>query len=176
MLQQLSGRRLLEDGLVLCVGFTIFVVATLYANPWLWFADYPPVIRALVDQPPAVPIWQRAGFGALFVGMILYLLGRSAVRLLRESATERRFALVAVHTFLLFQFMNAWDVVIVDWLIFVTIQPGFAILPGTEGSPGYDDYWFHFSASYLHPAPWLGSIVLSLALAAFATWWVRRKN
>ena len=176
MLQQLSCRRILKDGLVLSVVFTIFFLATLYANPWLWFADYPPQIRAMVDQPPAVPMWQRAGFGLAFVGMILYLVGRSAVRLLRERPTERRFALAAVHTFLLYQFVNAWDVVIVDWLFFVTIQPSFAILPGTERSPGYDDYWFHFSASYLSPAPWLASIVLSLVVAAFATWWVRRKN
>jgi len=34
--------------------------------------------------------------------------------------------------------------VVLDWLIFVTIQPDFVVIPGTEGLAGYKDYGFHF--------------------------------
>ncbi len=79
-----------------------------------------------------------------------------------------------LHAFLLAQIVNAWDVVIVDWLIFVTVQPSFAILPGTAGSPGYGDYGFHFWASYLNPTPWIGTVVGALIVGALATWLARR--
>ncbi len=163
----LSTRRLLVDGAVLCLSFSAFVFGTAYLNPWLWFEDYPPEIQALVPNPPEVPLWQ-ALLALVFLGFILFLLVRSATALLRESAEPHGFLLAAVHTFLLLQIVNAWDVVVIDWLIFATIQPAFVILPGTEGSPAYQDYWFHLGASYLNPAPWIAITILSTIAAGTA--------
>jgi len=39
---------------------------------------------------------------------------------------------------------NIFDLLILDWLIFNTIQPRMIILPDTEGMAGYKDYAFHF--------------------------------
>jgi len=58
------------------------------------------------------------------------------------------------------------DLVIVDWLIFVTWQPRFVILPGTEGLAGYKDYAFHFKA-FLRGT--VLCLVASLMIAAVAT-------
>jgi len=41
------------------------------------------------------------------------------------------------------------SMLILDWLIFVTVQPAFVVIPGTEGLAGYKDYWFHLEASFL---------------------------
>jgi hypothetical protein len=38
---------------------------------------------------------------------------------------------------------NLFDLLILDWLFFCTVQPRSMILPGTEGMAGYRDYWFH---------------------------------
>ena len=38
---------------------------------------------------------------------------------------------------------NIYDLLILDWLFFCTIQPRAMVLPGTEGMPGYRDYRFH---------------------------------
>ena len=38
------------------------------------------------------------------------------------------------------------DLLILDWLIFCTITPSFAVYPGTEGFAGYKDYGFHLKA------------------------------
>ena len=143
----------------MCLSFSAFVFGTAYLNPWLWFDDYPPEIQALVPNPPELPLWQVLPLALFFLGFILFLLVRSATALLRESAKHHGFLLAAV---------NAWDVLIVDWLIFVTIQPAFVILPGTEGSPGYQDYWFHFWASYLNPTPWIAITILSAIVAGTA--------
>ena len=39
---------------------------------------------------------------------------------------------------------NLYDLLILDWLFFCTIQPRSMVLPGTEGMAAYRDYRFHF--------------------------------
>jgi hypothetical protein len=39
---------------------------------------------------------------------------------------------------------NMVDWLILDWLIFCTFTPTFAVLPGTEGMAGYKNYAMHF--------------------------------
>lgn len=58
--------------------------------------------------------------------------------------------------------MNAFDVVITDWLFFMHVLRRWVILPGTEGLAGYQDYFFHFRVSFLEPGPWIASFVISL--------------
>ncbi len=65
---------------------------------------------------------------------------------------------------------NLVDLVILDWLIFVTLQPKFTVLPGTEGLAGYKDYAFHFKA-FLRGTVlcFLASLVIAgIATAIFA--------
>jgi len=38
---------------------------------------------------------------------------------------------------------NVFDLLVLDWLLFCTIQPRFMALPGTEGMAAYGDYGFH---------------------------------
>lgn len=47
------------------------------------------------------------------------------------------------------QFVYVWlfDLLVMDWLFFVTLQPKRIILPGTEGAAGYKDYGFHLKVS-----------------------------
>jgi hypothetical protein len=46
------------------------------------------------------------------------------------------------------------DLIVFDWLVFCTIQPRFAVLPGTEGMPEYRDYRFHLEVLFPRPVPW----------------------
>ncbi|MBN2051733.1 MAG: hypothetical protein JW760_14880 [Spirochaetales bacterium] len=39
---------------------------------------------------------------------------------------------------------NVVDLLILDWLIFCSITPGWMVIPGTEGNPGYKNYLYHF--------------------------------
>lgn len=174
MLADLSGRRLLVDGLVVSIAFSAIVIGSIYLNPWLWFEDFPPDIQAMVGAPPEVPVWQVAVLGILFLGTLMFLIVRSTAALLRERDGSGAFALALVHAFLVFQFVNAWDVVVLDWLIFTWWTPSFIVLPGTEGAAGYDDYWFHLRGSYLTPTPWIGSAVFALIAATIASWRSRK--
>ncbi len=43
-------------------------------------------------------------------------------------------------------FFNLVDLLVLDWLLFCFITPGFLVVPGTEGMQAYKDYGYHFRA------------------------------
>jgi hypothetical protein len=51
---------------------------------------------------------------------------------------------VLIFSFVFFMMWNIFDLLVVDWIIFCTIQPPFMILEGTKGHPEYKNYKFHF--------------------------------
>jgi hypothetical protein len=53
---------------------------------------------------------------------------------------------------------NLFDLLVIDWLIFVWLRPAFVVLSGTEGMPEYGDKQFHAVA-------FAKGIVLCLAAA-----------
>jgi hypothetical protein len=67
-------------------------------------------------------------------------------------------------TFVMLMVFNLVDLLVLDWLIFVTIRPRIIVLPGTEGMEGYRDYGFHFRA-FLKGV--VESLVASLLVAGF---------
>jgi hypothetical protein len=51
---------------------------------------------------------------------------------------------MVVFSFIVFMVWNIFDLVIMDWLLFCTVQPSVMVLKGTKGHPAYKDYKFHF--------------------------------
>jgi hypothetical protein len=51
---------------------------------------------------------------------------------------------VLIFSFVLFMVWNVVDLLVLDWIVFCTIQPSFMVLEGTEGHPEYKNYRFHF--------------------------------
>ena len=49
-----------------------------------------------------------------------------------------------VYGFIAVFVFNLFDLLVLDWLLFCTIQPRMMVLPGTQGMAGYRDYRFHF--------------------------------
>ncbi|HEX2740847.1 MAG TPA: hypothetical protein VHM69_10385, partial [Rubrobacter sp.] len=85
----------------------------------------------------------------------------SALRLARIGDDEVFFA-VFFGTFIMLLVFNLVDLLILDWLVFNTLRPGFVVLPGTEGARGYSDYGFHFRA-FLKGV--VGALVVSFIVA-----------
>ena len=63
---------------------------------------------------------------------------------LHAEVGEVSFLLALAFSSLTLLVFNIFDLIILDWLLFCTIQPRLMVLPGTEGMPGYRDYRFHF--------------------------------
>jgi hypothetical protein len=51
---------------------------------------------------------------------------------------------ITAFSFAIFMVWNVFDLIILDWLVFCTIQPSIMVLKGTKGHPAYKDYMFHF--------------------------------
>ena len=140
-------------------------VALAYVNPEIWLPDYPPDIRERFG-----PMSERAKKQRRLAGVPVFLLlvatiVFAAVRFARIAGGESTFLAVLLGVFTVFLVFNAVDLLVLDWLIFVTIRPKIVVLPGTEGANGYGDYGFHFRA-FLEGV--VGSFAASLVIAIVA--------
>ena len=151
-------------GAVLSVLMGVIFLGIAYANPEIWLNDYPPDIRERYG-----PMSERAKRQRRLAGVPVFLLlfgtiAFSAFRLTRIGDDEPFFA-VFFGTFIVLLVFNLVDLLILDWLVFNTLKPGFVVLPGTEGARGYSDYGFHFKAFLKGVA---GALVVSLLVAGAA--------
>jgi hypothetical protein len=151
-------------GALLSVLMVLSFVGAAYLNPEIWLPDYPPDIRERFG-----PMSERAKRQRRLVGIPVFLLlagvlAFSSVRLAQIGGGSV-FVSVFVGTFVVLLVFNAVDLLILDWLVFVTLRPRIVVLPGTEGAEGYGDYWFHFRA-FLKGL--VGSLVGSLVFAGMA--------
>ncbi len=135
-----------------------------FLNPEIWLPDYPPDIRRRFG-----PMSEKAKRQRRLVGVPVFLLLSGALVLsairFAQIGNGSTFLAVFLGCFVVLLVFNAMDLVVLDWLLFVTVRPAFAVLPGTESAEGYGDYGFHFRAFLKGVA---GSIVASLIIAGLA--------
>lgn len=167
MIRQFSLKRILIDGTLMNVLLSIVVYGSIYLNPLIWVGDYPPDIQAAVG-PVSVPVVQQLVMGVLFVIIVAGVPLWSSAKLRQENNGELSFLSAFVHNALLAFSFAVWDLLILDWLIFVTIQPAFIVIPGTEGLAGYKDYGFHFQVSFLGWTQWIAILAAGLILGGLA--------
>jgi hypothetical protein len=148
-------------GLILSFAMVILFGIVAWINPEAWLKDYPPDIQEIHGpmSPEAerfrkiagLPVFLVLGF-TLFAGLMV--LSRQLDGLTFWQAFSSVFVMLAV--------FNLVDLLVLDWLIFVIIQPRRIVLPGTEGAAGYKDYGFHVRQGVKGLA---GSLVAALLLA-----------
>ena len=130
-------------GLLLSLGLTIIMIISAAAAPDMWVGDYPPDIRQKYGPMSPRAARLRPFVAVLFflVVLVIPILGLSAL-----SAREGQVAFLPAFAFsaLTLLVFNVFDLIVLDWILFCTIQPRQMILPSTEGMAGYRDYRFHF--------------------------------
>jgi hypothetical protein len=110
----------------------------------MFVGDYPPDIQQKYGPMSARAARLRPYIAALFFITVLVipmigLLG------LHAEINSVSFLLALVFSGVVLLVFNTFDLIILDWLFFCTIQPRAMVLPGTEGMAGYRDYRFHFT-------------------------------
>lgn len=133
-------------GSLLSLALSLLILASLYLNAEMWLGDYPPDIQEKYGDMGEKAKSQRIVVGILFFVVAIGIIILSTARLLEALGGEAQFLELFLNTFIMLLFFNLVDLIILDWLIFVAIQPSFIVLPGTEGMAGYKDYRFHFIA------------------------------
>ena len=148
-------------GSLMCVIF----MALALVNPGIWLKDYPPDIQQKHGPMSAKALRQRKLAGVPVLALLLGTLIVALVQLAQAQGTRLSLVDAFACVFLIFFIFNVVDLLILDGLIFVTIQPRLIILPGTEGAAGYKDYGFHLRASLKGV---IGSAIASAVIAAIA--------
>lgn len=100
---------------------SIIIYGSLYVNPAMWVHDYTPDIRALVGDVH-VPLVQKIIVGVLFFGVAVGVVLYSNAKLRQQNGGKLWFLAAFTNSALLLFFFAVWDLLILDWLIFVTIQ------------------------------------------------------
>jgi hypothetical protein len=132
-------------GLILSSLFTVVLLAAVFINVEIMLNDYPPDVKKAygAERNPKTR-GERRWFSLMFLIILFGVLCYSMADLSRSTPTDFNFLSLFVLVFIQVFTFNLWDLLIIDWLIFNTIQPKFIFLPGTEGMAGYKDYYFHF--------------------------------
>jgi len=160
----------LPYGLALSLLIALVMSLSLAIAPDMWLSDYPPDIREKYGPMSDRAKRFRPMIGVLFFGAVLLIMAASNLRLQALPGTAPRFTDYLLSNLVTLMVFNLFDLLIVDWLLFVTIQPSVIVLPGTEGMAGYKNYRFHFRAFLIGT---VGSAVAAGILAAIALGLVR---
>jgi hypothetical protein len=154
----------LRYGLLLSVTMSALILGSLAWRPLIWLGDAPAEVRAAA--PPLSAADKRAKrVISVFMLLLLSLIFGAAFLTLRElSGGTLAFGDAALTTFLIFMTFNVVDLLLIDWLLVVTLRPGFTRLPGL-GAAAAGDYTYHFRA-FLKGSG--GGAFISLLLAAIA--------
>lgn len=163
MSYQKVRNHVLKDGSLLSLSLAALISLTFYINPEIWVHDYPPDIQEKFG-PKSDKARRQTKLAAIpFFLLLIGLVIRSNLVLKKENGGVLPFRMAFLNTYGQFLYFWLFDLVIMDWLVFVTLQPSGIVLPGTEGAAGYDDYGFHLKAAL--PALPL-TILPSLLIAA----------
>ena len=136
--------RILIDGAICSLIFSVLLVGSMLYNPRLWLQDMPADIQTLV--PPKTPQEKRAT-AILAIPLMAIMLGYPVVSaLLAESqqGLQMSFGQAFLHVYAVFMFFNAFDWLVIDWGTMLFWKPQWELYPGTRGAAGYKDYAFHF--------------------------------
>lgn len=135
------------DGAILSFLASLILLVLLRYNPRLFLQDYPENIQNKVPPKTKKEKKQSLVLGIPFLLLFVVVPFLSTLGLMRQSGGEATFVQLFLHAFGVVFIFNLVDLVLLDWLLFCTITPTFMVIPGTEGSQAYKDYFYHLKAS-----------------------------
>lgn len=152
----------LTFGVVLSATLFTMILVLAKVNPEIALRDYPPDIQAKYGPMSDRSKRLRLPVGILFLVVILAVLAASFSPILGTIDGPIPFLPAFIHFFVIFSLFNVLDWLVLDWLIVVTLRPKFIVLPGTEGTAGYEDYAFHLRGFLIGiPITLAGSLLLA---------------
>jgi hypothetical protein len=124
-------------GLPLSISLSVLILVMLVRNPRLLLHSYPKDVRAAVPPKSPVERCESSYWAAMFLVLAISFPFAAALASKTSDRTFLETFLIAFGVTFLF---NLVDWLILDWLIFCTITPEFAVVPGTAGMAGYKNY------------------------------------
>jgi hypothetical protein len=133
-------------GLLICIPFTLFVLISFVSNPRLWLHSLPGDIRQM-----AAPKTKSELTVTRLVLLPIYLLilpGLSVASVLLMNSHPKgdfidSFPEILIHLYIIWITVHLWDLIVIDGIGLLVINPGRPPIKGTEGAKGWRDPWFH---------------------------------
>ncbi len=136
----INSSLLLIDGTILTIIFSVFVISGFLWNPRIWIHSFPADIQALA--PPKTD--QEKRWTVMFaLPFFIFIFGGLTVTAIRYGSDNGFWGLL-LHTYLIWQIVSLFDLVLLDWGSMLLIDPQNPPCPGTEGAKGYRDFAHHF--------------------------------
>jgi hypothetical protein len=151
-------------GVLLSISLSTLIMVMLARNPRLMLHSYPKDVRAAVAPKTRAEKRESACWMAVVLSFMVAFPAVAAFVSWRAGDDFLETAGTAFGVVFLF---NLTDWLLLDWLIFCTITPEFAVLPGTTGMPGYKDYGMHIRGFLVGSVL---SAVLGIAVATLVVW------
>jgi len=136
-------RGALVYGIGLSLVLTVIMLISGVIAQDLFVDDYPPDIRWKYGEMSPRSARLRPFMGAIFFIPFL-VIPLAGLFDLRSVLGDVSFISAMTFAGLAMLVFGTYDLLVIDWLFFCTIQPRAMVLPGTEGMVGYRDYRFHF--------------------------------
>lgn len=133
---------LLMDGTILTIIFTAFILTSFLWKPRIWLHDFPADIQEMATPKTDEEKRQTILFAIPFFIVLFGGLGLAAYR----YGNANGFLWMTIHIYLIWQIVNVFDLIVLDWGGMLFIDPQNPPIPGTEGAKGYRDFAFHFFA------------------------------
>ncbi|GAA2293194.1 hypothetical protein [Streptomyces violaceusniger] len=144
----------LSCALVLVVLFAAVIVGGLLVARDALVDDYPTAIRERYGAQSARGKRTAGVIGALNAVVFIAVPVAGMVDLRGRADGGLGFWRAFVFGALIWLALIVFDLVVLDWWLFCTVQPRFMVLPGTEGMAEYRDYAFHWRVLVPRPVPW----------------------
>lgn len=132
----------LVHGLIWSLMWGCMVTVTEIKWPHVFLHDYPKELQEVIKLPPFTNKKSAYLFESISLLLIAAFIFWSAINTYKDATVD--YWTIFLHVFVICMSWNVFDLVVMDWLIFCTLKPGFIVLPGSEGHKAYSDYKFHF--------------------------------
>lgn len=149
MLFQIISKRIIIDGGILTLIFSVIAVGILYFKPRLTLSDYPDDVKAALP-PRTKKEFQQGALLSIPVLLATIAIPLYSVWMVKTKCQcELTFGIAFLTIFGEMILVSLFDLIVLDWLMFYTWTPKFLVLPGTEGFPGYKDFRPHLKAQLI---------------------------
>lgn len=132
-------------GLALSATLGGLIIFSVWWNPEIWLRSYPEPVRARFGREmSATARRQKKIIGVAGLGILIAVTASCLWHLGRRMGAAAGFFDAFLAAYAMFMVINLFDLLVVDWLMGVRLDPRWARLPGTEDMPSHQTYWMHF--------------------------------